>query len=177
MASQGPNNPGTAAQTATGGDVNWSNPNNIKTSGASYATFTVVAVSSTSQLLQGTNFGFSIPGGATINGIVVSLYDSAEGSAADLASLSLLKAGSAAGTPIGATAATGTLTFGSSSSLWGTTWTPAQINDSGFGFEIQAEGTNYYGPAGVVTNAWSITVYYTPSGSTPRASCSPLFGF
>ena len=72
MASQGPNNSGTAAQTATGGDVNWLDPNNIKTSGASYAVFSVASISSASQFLQGTNFGFSIPSGATINGVVVS---------------------------------------------------------------------------------------------------------
>src|SRR5277367_3373737 len=50
--------------------LSWTSPSNIEGS-SSFATFSV-GESVSSQLLVGTNFGFSIPAGATINGIIAS---------------------------------------------------------------------------------------------------------
>ena len=178
MALAGPSAPTSASQTPVTGTVAWGTPSNIETSGASYATLLVNATSIASENLMGEGFGFSIPSGATINGIVVSIaiVNTPLSSYCGLDSVQLLKAGAVAGT-----AKTGTFTstqsFGSSSDLWGTTWTPAQINAAGFGVAVTGGGTNYYGSVTVQTNAWLVTVYYTPAGSGAIASVSGLFGF
>jgi len=67
MAIQGPNNPGTMADDSTVGISSWQDINNAiiedgtpsSTSGKNEQT----------HYLKATNFGFSIPSGATINGI------------------------------------------------------------------------------------------------------------
>ena len=59
----------------------------------------------------------------------------------------LLKAGSPVGTDHAATATNwgttdATVTYGTSTDLWGTTWTPAQINASNFGLRFRARNVN-----------------------------------
>ena len=175
MASQGPNTPTSASQTATGGLVSWGTPSNIETSGASYATYLINTVSSTSQTLKGAGFGFSIPSGATINGIVFTLVTTFAPSQGGITSLQLMKAGSVVGTAKTGNFSSGS--YGSTIDLWGTTWTAADINNAGFGAAVIGGGTNYYGNITVNTNAWEVTVYYTPSGSKSVASAVGLFGF
>ena len=95
-------------------------------------------------------------------------------------SINLLKAGVAAGTTLGPgsswVVAITDETWGTSSSLWGTTWTPAQINDSGFGAEITVD----YDNEGAVSRTLSVqnyrlTVYYTVP--TSKAVCSQCIGW
>jgi len=94
-----------------------------------------------------TGFGFSIPAAATINGIIVE--PKFAGDKADTgATAQLLKAGAPVGTsksftrPGGATScATSTfVTLGSGVDLWGTTWTPADINAVNFGVRLTKSG-------------------------------------
>ena len=73
----GPSGPGTMATSAgTGSDVNWTSADNAKLSDNAYATV-VLSKSPTSSngsyYLKATNFGFSIPASATINGITASI--------------------------------------------------------------------------------------------------------
>jgi hypothetical protein len=97
-------------------------------------------------------------------------------------SIQLLKAGSAAGTaktPLSVwTASAVAETAGSTSDLWGTTWTLAQINASGFGFQMVAEGDNTVGSLDRVlsVNAYSITVTYTTASGLSLCQTS-TFGF
>ena len=71
-ASAGPNSPGTMADDATVGTAAWTNPDNAKVSDNVYTT---VGAGDTgiSHYLKATNFGFSIPSGATIGGILVEI--------------------------------------------------------------------------------------------------------
>lgn len=110
-----------------------------------------------------TGFGFSIPAAATINGIIVEpKFAGSTGSTNVTAQL--LKAGAPAGTgksttrPSGATGCSTSafLTLGSSTDLWGTTWTPADINAANFGVRFTKGG------AGIAfLDAVRITVDYS----------------
>ncbi len=70
----GPTSPGTGADDAAIGTRTWSNPGNITSSNNTYATATSSGGgNSTTHYLKATNFGFSIPSGATIDGITVGI--------------------------------------------------------------------------------------------------------
>ena len=103
-----------------------------------------IAASSLSGNLDLTGFfvGANIPTTAIIRGIQVEIVRKASGTSVDDEDLYLLKAGAttgitdhASGTDWGTT--DGTVTYGSASDLWGTTWTPAQINASNFGVRFK----------------------------------------
>lgn len=127
--------------------------------------------------LKMTNFGFSIPSGSTIVGIAAAIKWTRFASAAGNLTLAdsvvqLLKAGTA----VGNNEASGNLlpdavavaSYGSEGDLWGTTWTPAQVNASNFGLELQLliNPAGYGAYAAGTTYAWAtaytatITVTY-----------------
>lgn len=142
MASSGPNSPGTAANNSADGSIAWTNFNNSKVEDGSSATATLDC--ELTQLLDCTNFGFAIDGAATINGITVEVKRKSDqtGTVVDY-TVQLLKAGSPAGSNIADEstqwpASLAYRTYGGAADLWSTTWTPAQINNSGFGFRLQA---------------------------------------
>ena len=68
----------------------------------------------------------------------------------------------------------GAITYGSPTDLWGTTWTPAEINASGFGATLNPLNT------GNGENAWvdyhQIIVYYTLPGSTCNGAIGDVCG-
>ena len=127
-------------------------------SGVGTITFTSVAnallsddVRSTAVLLLGesshylavTGFRFAIPADATVLGITVDVERSTTvATSITDNSLRLLKAG----VPAGDNKASGAqwptsdayASYGSASDLWGTTWTPAEVNASDFGVGISA---------------------------------------
>lgn len=158
MPYQGPLSAATFADDAGVGTVAWSNPSNAVSSDDSYATATSSGTQ-TSHYLKATNFGFSIPTGATISGIFVEI----ERKSPDVAVDSTLKL-SKAGTISGDNKASGTnwvateayFTYGSSVSLWGLTWTAADINDTGFGVALSVLGNN----AVASVDHIRITVFY-----------------
>ena len=91
-----------------------------------------------------TGLGFAIPEYAIITGIEVQYTRGNAGSSTNgsYPDIFLTKAGANAGvannddafvTPLGSN---GSITWGSSSDLWGTTWTPADINNALFGMQI-----------------------------------------
>lgn len=141
----GPNSPGTMADDATVGTVAWSNPDNAKTSNDVYA---VAGSSGTvSHYLKATNFGFSIPVGATINGILAEVERKASGpdSTSQDNQVKIVKSDGTIGTTDKADTVTNWPTtdayksYGSSSDLWGETWTPSDINDVDFGVVLSAK--------------------------------------
>lgn len=69
----GPNGTGTGADDASVGTITWSNPGNITASDNTYATNLTGCITSVSHYLKATNFGFSVPAGATITGITVEI--------------------------------------------------------------------------------------------------------
>lgn len=178
MASEGPRSGGTFANDATVGTVDWSGPSNASASDNSYATSGsgTDPAGITTKYLKATNFGFSIPGGATIDGILVEVegkHVSATGS--DTTSgVKLVKADGTFG--IGnKTGGSWTTTdtyrsFGGASDLWSNSWTPADINDADFGVGISR--TLFREDAATQTvssiDHIRITVYYTEAGGGPN---------
>ncbi|HXB09185.1 MAG TPA: T9SS type A sorting domain-containing protein [Puia sp.] len=153
----GATNPGTAADVAlTGASFTWNNPNGALSAGgsaASSATLPSVNTGTTDDL-QLTNFGFSIPTGSTIDGIEVDitrlqssglsltvLGTTINGSVNDNI-VQLIGPGVSSVNKASATAwpaASGTAVYGSSSDDWGTTmWTAAMVNSATFGVDISA---------------------------------------
>jgi len=139
---------GTGANVTGVGTVAWSNPGNVISNDNTYAT--VAVNNSTSNYLQATNYGFSIPTEATITGITVTIgrYGTT-GGGQDIRDnvVKLIKAGSVVGTNLAVTTTdwTGTETavvYGGTTNLWGITLTPADINASDFGVALAVNSTN-----------------------------------
>ena len=112
-------------------------------------------------------YGFSIPSRATVVGILMEIRigcDSNEGAKFGL--VGLTKDGSTlAGSNLsdGSEITEGgftTYTFGGSSNLWGTTWSPSEVNSSNFGALLACEAVD--DNADVYLDCIRLTVYYTP---------------
>lgn len=176
--SSGPNS-GSGANDASAGDVAWSTPTNIASSDDSYATSAIGSLQTT-QYLVATGFGFSIPAGATINGITVEIEKSRTGlgSVNDLA-VRIVKGGVIGSTDKSNATAWPTTdaytTYGSSSDVWGETWTSTDINASNFGVMIR--GTNNAARSATArVDHIRITITYTPAtASSPVSTSLPLF--
>jgi hypothetical protein len=114
----------------------------------------------------GTNYGFSIPVLATIDGIKVELYQiaSPDGPNPDTAVIKvrILQGGVILGTDLGddwtIAVGPGNRSYGGDSELWGLTWTPAQINSSTFGCALQVSLDS---GDDVELDSLRITVYFT----------------
>jgi hypothetical protein len=178
MSSQGPLFPGTAANDAsygTGADPAWGTPNNAKTNDL---LFSICSPLGLSNYLKLTNYGFTIPTGATIDGIVLEISRKANVSSSITTgsrimddTVKLVKGGTVSGTN---KALTGTAnrwptgeaiaTYGSSSDLWGLTWTDTDINASNFGAVLAVVDNRGDGSETGSVNFFRITVYYTASG-------------
>lgn len=131
--------PGTCA-TVNIGNPNWSNPTRAVSSNNSVATATVGDNQATDRL-QCSSYGFTIPAGATILGIIVNVErrtnDVSAISPTQDSQVRLIKGGVVQGTDR-STATAYTLAdvieaHGTAADLWGTTWTPAEINAADFG--------------------------------------------
>lgn len=154
---------------SAGAGSGWTSSGNITSSNNSDAS-TSVAGSGSSANLDGSSFGFAIPSNATITGIRARVERAATDSSSirDLDIL-LLKGG----TPSGNDKATSsnwpssdaTATYGASGDLWGTTWTPADVNAANFGLRIKVQ--NVSGSSKTAYVDWvEMTVYYdNPPGS------------
>lgn len=140
--------------TSSAFNVNWATV--IEMPAATFSSAT-----SFSGILQATTYGASIPSSSLILGIQYEIL----GQQTDVAATEFLTL-----TPIGGTAPAdtnnfqlpatqGSVTVGGPSSLFGTTWTPAQINNPGFGSDIQAFAE---GATGFDISAVFVTVWYTP---------------
>jgi len=169
MSSIGPLSPGTVIDDATVGTVAWSNPNNAKVSDGNYS-IALPAGGGISHYLKATNFGFSIPIGATINGILVEIeenYFTAGGTTTENA-IKIVKSDGTIGTTNKSTGATFPTTdtyisYGSSSDLWGEMWDNTKINDVDFGVVLSVNSVSSYSNAAV--DHIRITVYYTEAPS------------
>lgn len=162
-ASQGPLFPGTVVNTASTGTHAWVPPGEAVVDDNVLAS-SQFASGATTQVLDASNFGFSIPPGATIEGIEVhvnGLYLDAPTSpewAAQTAKGGVPSPGFDTA-PI--TGGLETATLGSESFLWGDTWTSADINASNFGVGVIATQTGALSDVGV--DDISITVHFTPN--------------
>lgn len=168
MASQGPLLAGTGADDATVGTVAWATPTRIVADDSSMATASIVSANTTSHYLVSSSHGFSIPTGATIDGIIVEIQHRSGGTSVAKDNRVRIVKGGAIGSTDKADAtnwptAETTVTYGTSSDLWGTTWTAADINASNFGAAVSAIWVSGTNAAGV--DFIRITVHYTAAAS------------
>ena len=171
--SQGPNSPRDIVDdSSSGGDRSWSNPRYAEESDNRYATvYAGTGKISYSHYLRATAFRFSIPSGATINGILVEIerHASVNNPTAWVKDwkVYLLKAGSVVGDNKADTTnnwptSDAYKSYGGSNDLWGTTWTPSDINNANFGvvLAVQMPGSLLPPPQAYVDHI-RITVYYS----------------
>ena len=163
------------------GTADWVNPDYITADDTSYASASLSGSVLSSGYLEGTNYEFAIPAEAVINGIVVTVGRHESGIRSDYidvrdSTVKLLKAGVLTGSN---KAATGTewptavatpAIYGTTADLWGTTWTPAEINANNFGVALSViSGVNRI--AYVDYMQISITYTVTMVGSNTTVSC------
>lgn len=159
--------PGTVTgNTGTGTEV-WSNPDNIKADDANVASTANLSNDEVTKDLIATDYGFAIPGNATITGIEVIINRRATGTD-DIQdeSLKLIKGGTAQGNDKAATStqwptSLTNATYGSSSDLWGLSWTPSDINAGNFGVAFSAQERGSGSSKVPEVNLIKIKVYYT----------------
>lgn len=158
MAVSGPNLAGTAS-TAGGAGNAWANPTNVTADDGNRA---VANNSAGSEWLDCTQFGFSIPTGATINGIEVN-YQALTTFGSITGFVRLIRGGTreAIATEKSSTISTSEAveTLGGAADLWGASWTESEINATNFGCSIQTSSTAG-GQVGI--DYVTITVTYTP---------------
>lgn len=153
--------PGTMADDSSVGTLTWSNPDNAKVSDDNDASI-AFNLTETTHYLKATNFGFAIPAGSTIDGILVE-FERAGGGMGGVndSAIKIVKGGIIKSTNRSTGASWNTpdynIDFGSSSDLWGETWDADNINASDFGVVISATG----GAANAYIDHIQIKIYYT----------------
>ncbi len=141
--------------------TDWTNPSWITTDASLTATTSATATKD----LLGSAYGFSIPSDATINGIEFSARWQMADWPAGTCTWYVYKWGSRVATTFtgGFNAVSANIvTKGSSTELWGTTWTPTEINASDFGTAHAISGNG--SGNGVLIDFHKVTVYYTTAG-------------
>jgi Tfp pilus assembly protein PilX len=173
-AASGPRSPTAATGTS------WTSPTNAFSSNNTYATYSV-ASGGNSNYLDVTGFGFTIPATALIRGISVSIErkSSATNSLRD-DDVYIKK--SACTDPCGSDRADTSTYYGtsdssdshgSSSDLWGKTWTAADINSSSFGVHYRTH--NFAGSAATASiDQITITVTYSADTNGIGTSGTPI---
>ena len=164
----GPRSAGTGSSVNGPGSITWTNPANIITAGSPYGT-AVLTANATSEYLQGTNYGFTIPANAAIEGITVSIRrqssSNAGGNSVNDVDLNLLKNGAMVGTDKATTTdwptTLGIASYGGVADLWGTTWTAADINNANFGVSLSVLNQSGFGSRTASVDYMQITVTYS----------------
>lgn len=169
MPSAGPNSPATAVDDSSVGTAQWFTPGDALTSNDLYAA-APLGSNETSHYLKVTNFGFSIPAGNVVNGVLVEYEVSASGGVTNDNSVRLV----VGGTITGSDRATGTiwpaadtyLSRGGSSDNWGLSLTASDVNASNFGVAISAHAGAGGDEADI--DHVRITLTYTPAAPAGR---------
>jgi len=166
--------PGTVVSVERGGGGVWTPVNAVYESDDDGANISG-ANGSGEDYLKATNFGFNIPTGATINGILVTIRKrgGTVGSFDYIVDeeVKIVKANDTIGNTNKADGVTKWATsftnynYGGASDLWGESWTSADINNSNFGVVISRLIPAYDFGGGAWIDSISIRVYY--STSTP----------
>lgn len=163
----GPNNAGTGVDNSATGTLSWTNPGNITAADSTYAVAASSAGNNT-HYLQGGTYGFSIPAGAVINGITVSISGHKAGMGGGGYTdfiVSIVKSDGSIGSVNKATVTqlnnpTDTVfAYGSSVDLWSETWAASDINNANFGVVASYKSAN--NTSQVSIDYMQITVNYT----------------
>jgi hypothetical protein len=173
----GPRDAGLGVNNASIGTETWLTPENITQAGYPYAvTSTLYHRHRFSNYLQGSQYGFAIPDDAVITGIEVAINRKANAQTPSIldVGVQLVKAGAIVGdnkASLDIWPATFTVvTYGGPTDLWGTTWTPAEINSADFGVVLAVGRDNHNdGPRWATVDTMRITVYYSDPSTTTVA--------
>jgi len=173
LLSEGPLNPAVAVDNGGLGS-SW-NPSagNATTSNDVYAQTSPAGMAS--NYLKVTDFGFNIPAPAEIKGIEVLIErhtSTGVGTLIQDSSVKIVKGGVITGnehadTGVDWPTTDAVKTYGSNSDLWMTTWTPADINSSGFGAALSVIDTGNTANVDVI----QIKVYYDLCAAVPAGGC------
>ena len=151
------------------GTYSWSNPTNVYSDdGARVGVNSLnTSVVISSNILQTKGYGLSVPTNATITGIEVAVEESGAGGGTAYIDVRLTKNGTSSGFKAGTNnldvVAGQVFTYGSSSDLWGLTWTPAEVNSATFSADIQARlrANMQQGDVSAYADYVGVNVYYT----------------
>lgn len=165
-----------------GGTITWGNvtfaqgaPDGITSNGGN------IPAGGSTHMLKCTNYGFAVPSNATIIGIVATCTRNCTDAPPNVIDghVWIVKGGviqnGATDQSLGATWKTAFADYSlpvSTSNLWGLSWTPSDINSSGFGVAWQATNSSGTVVDTAEIDAVALTVYYTTPGngkSDPRA--------
>lgn len=174
MPSQGPNLPDSGANNTGAGQTAWVAASSI-TGDDGFEASATLSGSNTSNYLVGTDFDFTIPIGATIDGILVEWKRRSTLTTAEVKDVEvrLWVDGAASGNDKADTvnpwpAPTLTLiSYGGATDTWGLTLTPEQVNATTFGAAIRAQRVDTIGNARV--GHVQITIFYTEGASSFKA--------
>jgi hypothetical protein len=178
----GPNYPGSGSDVPVEdpviGTQVWQNPGYIAADDTLYATATLNKTGRYSHYLQATQYGFAIPADATINGITVVINRQSDHNNPSILDnvVRLVKAGNIVGDNKASTnvwpLSMGTATYGGPTDLWGTTWTPAEINSVNFGLVLAAYRQNNGNNDRIASvDFMQVSVYYTDTTATTTVAC------
>ena len=164
--SSGVRTPTVAANVGGIGTIAWATPANVLTSNNIRTVAGALIVGDKSNYLVTTGYGFTIPSTAVICGISVTYEKGGSGlfHAVNDNSVRIVKAGVVSGSEHAIDnvwpGPDVNVTYGGAADLWGTTWTPAQINAANFGVAISADLSGLAVlPAAQIDNV-RITVHY-----------------
>lgn len=168
MTSQGPNYPSSSANDSSAGSETWSNLSDALTENSNFAFYD--AAGGSSRILKLTGFGFSIPAGSSINGVVAEVRRKRAASSANMHDqLIQLRVG---GIFSGGNKASGTrwpvsadyAAYGSATDTWGLTLAASDVNSTDFGIGVQGSIDSNSSDDGMIDTV-RLTVYYTvPAG-------------
>ncbi|RLC96058.1 MAG: hypothetical protein DRI46_14215 [Chloroflexi bacterium] len=155
--------------------VQWTNTNNITVDDANYAESSASKNANTSTLV-GSTFGFSIPIGSTIDGIILNITKAelANQTAFEYNAVNLSLNGGVIGAnkasydpwPSGESNRV-VAVYGGATDTWGGSWSAADINDSTFAGQISAANISDEGSYAYVFYM-SIEVFYTIPVAGPK---------
>jgi hypothetical protein len=166
---QGPLSPAGVVDDPSFGGAGWFPPGNAIASDDAWAQ--VAPGGSPTHYLKATNFNFSIPAPAEIRGIEV-LVERRSGAGSIVDSRARIVKGGTVGSADralpGTWPTTDTIvTYGSPTDLWGETWTPADINNTNFGFALSV----FDNVDVAAVDHIQIRVTYALCASAPAAGC------
>ncbi len=172
----GPNNGSTFTNNSTVGTVDWSYCYNAQTQNDIYAYADLKNANEVTYYLKATGFGFSIPTGATIDGITVEVdryvvFNGATDQPIFDNSIKLVKGGVISGEEKSTglvwpntTDSDTYVTYGGTNDTWGLSWDYSDINSVNFGVAISAINSEWNRDRTANIDHIRITVTYTLGG-------------
>jgi hypothetical protein len=164
---EGPFNPASGTNVGGIGSEPWLNPGEVTQPGEPYASVMLYHLHTVSNYLQGTQYGFNIPADVMITGIEVSINRKSSEYSPSIhdSVVTLVKNGGVVGINHASDARWPTVmtvaTYGGQGDLWGTDWTPAEVNSPDFGAAMAAyRDNNGNSDRYASVDSIQITVYY-----------------